>query len=590
LVELADLEHVASTQTRLGEDSGTALKALVHGFERDAKGNRDLIRELLDNDRRAFYSTTIEILKSGDDSPGAQYLVALLVANDLLLPALCDPALTRERALSLARAALHVDSAADVKLASLLADCVDGDGPVPPENTGRMLDILGEISDGTRILPSLMRLMRSSNPHLRSKVVLIIGRGSRNVTWAQKRLSEGDHRVRANAVEALWAVDTEEARNLLRFAAHDQNNRVAGNALIGLYSLGDCSAIPEILKMATHDSSLFRSTAAWAMGETGDPRFIETLAGLLRETNNVVRKRGFAALARIKAAVARTSRASHWRVAALFVGNTAREGPRRLRLAVASEDGREQPRIMPTELILSEDGRQVATYKVAEGPMAEAASAFMILPRSGDPPGPPWNDAVLGCLRWKRPSDLWALMPYLSAGDLEAQNTALADKPSKFHADPDSVTAAMGTVPARTDCTDLWSAILRSVRTDNGPVRGKRHVMVFTHTEEAKPASLALISATLTSRAVVQVVSSVPNPALADYCSRVHGSFRIAATDTDIVPLVEQAYVNLLARYDISYQPACQEAPTLKIKVHAPSGWAESEVSIPTKPVGEPAA
>jgi len=344
-VRPADLEYVASIPNLPAEDSLTMLQALVQGFERNAKENRETIRGLLDDDRQAFYSNTIEILKTGADGRGAQYLVSLLVANDLLLPALCDRAMTREQALSLARAAIRVDSAADVNLARRLADRVTGDGSIKPEDTGRLLEILGEISGGTRILPSLMRVMRHSDARLRSKVVLIVGRGIRSVTWAQRRLSEEDHRIRANAVEAIWGLDTAAARELLHFAALDPHNRVAGNALLGLYLLGDCSTISEILKMATHESSLFRSTAAWIMGETGDPRFTEALAGLIKDSDSVVRKRSFAALVQIKAAVAQALRAGHWRVAGLFAGTNVQQDVRRLQLAVVPEAGGEQPRI-----------------------------------------------------------------------------------------------------------------------------------------------------------------------------------------------------------------------------------------------------
>jgi hypothetical protein len=181
-------------------------------------------------------------------------------------------------------------------------------------------------------------------------------------------------------------------------------------------------------------------------------------------------------------------------------------------------------------------------------------------------------------------------MPYLPAGDLEDQNAPLAGAPPRFLSNPEGIAEALEAVPARTGCTDLWSAIWRSVQTDSGPVRGKRHVMIFSNTEEAKSAGSGLISATLTSRALVQVVSSVPNPALEDFCRRVRGNFQLAATNEEIAPLVGQAYVNLLARYDISYQPACPEASNLKIRVHAPSGWGESVVPIPTRPLGEPPA
>jgi hypothetical protein len=178
-------------------------------------------------------------------------------------------------------------------------------------------------------------------------------------------------------------------------------------------------------------------------------------------------------------------------------------------------------------------------------------------------------------------------MPYLPTGDLEDSNVSLADEPARFHSNPEGVAAALGTVPARTGCTDLWTAIWRSVRTDNGPVRGRRHVIIFTGIEETRFAGPGLISATLSSRALVQVVSSVPNPTLENLCRRVHGNFRIAATGEEIAPLVEQAYMNLLAQYDISYQPACPEAPILKIRVHAPSGWGESQLPLPTLAAGE---
>lgn len=53
------------------------------------------------------------------------------------------------------------------------------------------------------------------------------------------RLGESDPRVRANAIESLWGVDSPEARTLLSFATNDANNRVVGNALLGLYHLGN---------------------------------------------------------------------------------------------------------------------------------------------------------------------------------------------------------------------------------------------------------------------------------------------------------------------------------------------------------------
>jgi len=91
----------AASKDRSFDDIRTALGNLVRNFEADASASRKQIRDLLDNDRELFYATSIEILKTTGDSRGAQYLVALLVSNGMLLEALCNPDLNREAALSL---------------------------------------------------------------------------------------------------------------------------------------------------------------------------------------------------------------------------------------------------------------------------------------------------------------------------------------------------------------------------------------------------------------------------------------------------------------------------------------------------------
>jgi HEAT repeat protein len=164
------------------------------------------------------------------------------------------------------------------------------------------MDVLSEIADAARIMPAIMRMMRHPNPHLRSKAVKMIGRGNRSSKWVQSRLGDADPRVRANAVESLWGVDTPEARALLNGAVTDSHHRVAANALLGLHHLGEPSVPAIVVKMAAHESARFRAAAAWVMGETGDSRFTDALRHLITEADAAVRRRAFAALARIKAA------------------------------------------------------------------------------------------------------------------------------------------------------------------------------------------------------------------------------------------------------------------------------------------------
>ena len=170
------------------------------------------------------------------------------------------------------------------------------------------------------------------------------------------RLSESDPRVRANAVESLWGVETPEARTLLNFAASDANNRVVGNALLGLYYLGDSSVLAEVIKLAGHESALFRATAAWMMGETGDPRFTDALRRMITESDPAVRKRAFAALGPAQGGQLAARYRCEWHLAGRMLAGESLKGMRRAMLAVASDDIRDQPKVAPLQFLLSEGG------------------------------------------------------------------------------------------------------------------------------------------------------------------------------------------------------------------------------------------
>ena len=215
-----------------------SLEELVRNFEADEARTRKLIRDLFDNDRELFYSNAIEVLKSSLDSGCARHLVGLLVSNGMLVRTLCDAALNRDQAMAVAREAVRFDPLADALLARFLAESAVGQGE-EVRDPARLMEILSEIGDASRVLPSLMRLLRHPNPYLRSKVVKMIGRGSRSVKWVKGKLNESDPRVRANAVEALWGVDTPEARALLHFARNDAHNAKSGSkpAVAGRHSV-----------------------------------------------------------------------------------------------------------------------------------------------------------------------------------------------------------------------------------------------------------------------------------------------------------------------------------------------------------------
>jgi hypothetical protein len=568
----------AASRDRSPDDIRAVLSNLVRNFEADAAGSRKQIRDLLDNDRELFFSSAMEIMKSAGDSRGGQFVVALLSANGMLLQALCDPNLSREQALALGRAAKRVDPMVDTTLARGLADSAIGESAVVVPDPARLMEILCEIADPARVMPSLMRLLRHPNSYLRSKAVKMIGQGSRSVKWVMGRLSESDPRVRANAVESLWGVETPEARTLLNFAANDANNRVAGNALLGLYYVGEASVLGEITKLAGHESALSRATAAWVMGETGDARFTDSLRRLISEADPTVRKRAFAALSRIKTTNSQPAVGTEWHVAGRILAGDSLKATRRAMLAVVSDDMRELPKVTPLQFLLSEGGQYITSYKVTEKPQTEAISVIFVIPRSRDAAGGVFFEAALRCLAWKRPSDLWSILPYVETGDGEPPAPHEPDPPI-FTAKSEALEASLHGTPKRMECTDLWTALWRATQPDPGQARGRRHIIVLSSKEEGRIAGHGLISNVQTGRIPLQAICAGSNSRLQEFCNRTRMPIHLGADD-EIPELVECAYLNLLARFEIAYQSTATEAVPLKVRIQTPVGWGEAVIPV----------
>ena len=79
------------------------------------------------------------------------------------------------------------------------------------------------------------------------------------------------------------------------------------------------------------------------------------------------------------------------------------------------------------------------------------------------------------------------------------------------------------------------------------------------------------------------MIASGPNEQLEDFCRRTHTLFRVGAEE-DLVEIIEQAYLSLLARYEITYQPLTAEAADLKVRIQTPAGWGETLIAAPRQP------
>jgi hypothetical protein len=264
----------------------------------------------------------------------------------------------------------------------------------------------------------------------------------------------------------------------------------------------------------------------------------------------------------------------------------------------SSKDGREQIGILPTQLILSEDGQEIASYSVEERPAPPAMAITFVLPRTVESPGNPFQAGALHALTWKRPSDLWAVAPYIPVRgpdrhtsfvgqniDIQTvENPSLDGIPQQFTCDPAAAKAALEKLVPKVDCSDLWSTIRRTVQIERGPARGKRHLLVYGHSEPGPLSGYPeLVSAAMAARTSVHAISSIPNSALEGLCQMTHGTFQIVASEDEVAVVVEEMCLSLQARYTVRYQPTAG-ARELRIAVNSPSGWGEATIPIPPPP------
>ena len=273
------------------------LVDLILKFPNNPMGAGRAMRELVEQDSSQFLQDALPVLRSDDGSPGHRYVLALLVSHNMLVGPLSQPeTLSLEEAIDVVKRALRIDASFDVRIVTQAFKNLE-------DSRARLwlLEVLSAAVDLSRLLPVTAQLLRHIDPKVRSKAVLMFGTANRNPKWVEDILNEPDRRIRANAVESMWGVKSAISRDVFYAAAGDADNRVRGNALLGLCLNHDPDAMAMVLGMAKNDEELFRATAAWVMGESGDMQFLPAVAQLMRDPDPSTRKNAFKAFARLKA-------------------------------------------------------------------------------------------------------------------------------------------------------------------------------------------------------------------------------------------------------------------------------------------------
>jgi hypothetical protein len=286
----------------------TYLTRAVEEFDTNPLATQ-LMRRLATEGPELFFEAAMKHLSSPAHSNAHRLLCILMLRQSTLLEYIATPGVTtRERAVHLFNRFLAVDPSFDVKLARMLpgrtyanyAEAFDA------LHSARALDILDQTSRGRRLLPILGHLPNSENANISAKATLFVGKRVQNPAWTAKQLARSDQRVRANAVEALWGLDTRPAISLLETCVGDKNNRVVGNAVVGLHIAGRTEAQSEALSMSRSPTPDKRLTSAWVMGKIAGSVFSERLTQLVRDEVPQVRGMALRSLLEIRRADSKT--------------------------------------------------------------------------------------------------------------------------------------------------------------------------------------------------------------------------------------------------------------------------------------------
>ncbi len=552
------------------------LERLLEGFSEGPLRVQAEIVDLLNQDRAGFADSTIKVLRGGRIGQGQRFLLARLIDSGLFVELLCDRSrVSGPEAIELLRIAIALDPHFDVKLTRWLLE--DGERTLAATLGARsevLLDILCDASPGNRLLPMLVQFLRAKGARVRSKAVLILAQRSQR---AELGLVDHDPRVRANAVEALWGIDTAKVRRILLTAKADANNRVAGNALLGLLLLGDRSVTTDVRAMLRHAVPPFRATGAWVVGQAKDRVFIPDLEVLKGDPDERVRVAAEDALAQFVGAEHHQDRRQVLPVKILRLRETEK-GRKRLWILPKFVAGVTDTVFTPAVLDHSRTVEGVHLKPLDRGSLA---LGFLV------PQG--WSDGVHSAVRRilsaRREGDRAAILRYKtnSAGGQAAVGgcapvrgftmTSTAPRPAAAQKANYSLTPNLPSRASAKDTVqnDIFAALSALLAV---PTSLCSHVGIIVFATDPSVYEAELDSSTIdellqlsdAQGAFIHAIAHAKLPPTGErllrvLCGETSGLLLRAASDADIPHLGETLYSALTEGYEITYRAETEGTP-----------------------------
>jgi hypothetical protein len=554
-----------------------------------AAGIREELMHRFQRDPAAFAREALSALRTEEASLGLKQLAHMLVQKNLLTDAISDPGeCGREEATAIARNVSKMDIHVEGELELLLGRMLKSENPYSGKIVIRILDILAALSCSNMVVRREAELMAHSDAHVRSKAIRIIASIRKGRSWAVSRLSD-DSRIQANAVEALWSANDENCDGIFAVASRSHNNRVAGNALIGLYRRSDVTCIAGIMAMATHADPVYRSTGAWAMGQTEDPRFLPFLADAFANAPANERHWIVRALSRIRKRQRLTAAAGKLDVTVAKT-TAPTDTTRALTVSLRSSSQDDLSSLSPTQFAIFENGTLITNYRAIAATNPKVLIAAFAAPRylaETNPYGQAIEHALTACLQQKRAFDFWSVLRY----SVEPEDDPPADNgPARLpignfgFLDEAYLLQKLirGPGPRSRTTPDLRSCLSKLVEA-SARVSGVRHLFLFIDPErgedyqevEALPELARLaVKGNITIHGWVPEGKSPYKP-FRDLCVTTRGSFD-ACSPGDLASAVQTSYSSLLNRYELSYVSPNSGPAEGRLAVHCAHGAGET--------------
>ncbi len=572
-------------------DVEAALRSAVTNFSESPLRNGKIMRELVESHYGEFRAAAVAVLRNPDGIRGCRYLVTILWTHDLLIPILGDYALPKELGRAIAQTAAKVDSQLHIRLIRFLVTGMIEGKELEEASANRLLEILSSIADGPGIHRFIRRMLQHPSPRIRSKVTLLVERGGPGVRALAALVEDPneDTRVRANALEALWFADSPEVPAIFRSCLGDPNNRVLGNAVLGLYLAGDPQSIRALFDMAAATEPLLQTTAVWTMGRTKDPRFLSCAGRFMVTSRGMLRRTAFHAVESIKKAAAERARNPRFRANVLNVEELTTRTIR-LRVALTYPSSAAPVIVAPTAFIVQAGSEQITDFSCSEQKSGLLCVAFVVPNRAVADAFRAVIDTTLRlCLESKGKTEQWAVarcqeteglfqesqpVRWLGQTLSNGRNAAETAKPLVFTMHGPTIRASLEPLAAGRGPTPDSLEALRSAFASTVPSRAARHAILFVDAALRwdDEAAEQLIADAKEAHFSISALSVMANPTLARVCGETGGAFRRVSEAADLQLEMPLIYAGIRSQYILEFPNTGPEGvlpSRITLSVHA---------------------